>query len=404
METSQTIDVKGLEHAERERRVFSSLENLKIGEELRILLEFNPLPLVYLLKAREEFMVTYEKEGPDEWILAVKRTGDHKPRKEDLRELLKGLKKGELTEEKKARAKEFFKSVDAKTIGDLEQELIREGVSHEEVRKSLCDIHLEVMKDSLVEKRAEVSAPHPVHTFMEEHAIIQEKLRALARLVERIKGMGSFEDFGDDLTELQDIAHHLLEAESHHQREEDVLFPVLESHDVVEPPRIMKLDHAEFRKRKKELFEVAHHHEEYDFASFKDKVVSLGEYLVRELDGHIFREDNILYQIALQVLNPEEWEYVKEECDRIGYCCFTPEAAIKEEVVELDLRSMPPFERHAKIFQTWESLKPGQALRLINDHDPKPLHYQFEAEQKGKYEWQYEEQGPVNWKVKIKRI
>lgn len=386
METRQTIDAKGLKHAEREKRIFTSLENLKTGEELRIVLEFNPLSLVYLLKAREEFKVSYEKEGPDEWILAVKRRGNHKPRKEDLWELLKGLKQEELTEEKKAKAKEFFKSVDAKTIGDLEQELIREGVSHEEVRKSLCDIHLEVMKDSLVEKRVEISPPHPVHTFMEEHAVIQEKLRALAHLVERIKGMSSFEDFGDDLTELQDIAHHLLEAESHHQREEDVLFPVLESHDVVEPPQIMKLDHVEFRKRKKELFEVAHHHEEYDFASFKNKVISRGEYLVRELDGHIFKEDNILYQIALQVLNPEEWEYVKKECDRIGYCCFTPESAIKEEAVELDLRSMPPFERHAKIFQAWESLKPGQTLRIINDHDPKPLRYQFEAEQKGKYE------------------
>jgi uncharacterized protein (DUF2249 family) len=43
-------------------------------------------------------------------------------------------------------------------------------------------------------------------------------------------------------------------------------------------------------------------------------------------------------------------------------------------------------------------------LRIINDHDPKPLHYQFEAEQKGKYEWEYEKQGPSDWIVKIKRV
>ena len=75
-----------------------------------------------------------------------------------------------------------------------------------------------------------------------------------------------------------------------------------------------------------------------------------------------------------------------------------------EETVELDLRSMPPFERHVKIFQLWQSLKLGQALRIINDHDPKPLYYQFEAEEKGKYEWQYEQQGPKDWIIKIRRI
>jgi len=51
-------------------------------------------------------------------------------------------------------------------------------------------------------------------------------------------------------------------------------------------------------------------------------------------------------------------------------------------VETLDLRPLPPVERHKKIFQKWEALQPGEVLRIINDHDPKPLYYQFEAEQK----------------------
>lgn len=46
----------------------------------------------------------------------------------------------------------------------------------------------------------------------------------------------------------------------------------------------------------------------------------------------------------------------------------------------------------------------GQSLRIINDHDPKPLCYQFEAEQKGRFEWEYEQRGPKDWIVKIKRL
>jgi len=72
-------------------------------------------------------------------------------------------------------------------------------------------------------------------------------------------------------------------------------------------------------------------------------------------------------------------------------------------VETLDLRPLPPVERHKMIFQKWETLQPGEVLRIINDHDPKPLYYQFEAEEKGKFEWQYEQQGPVDWIFNIKR-
>jgi DUF438 domain-containing protein len=98
----------------------------------------------------------------------------------------------------------------------------------------------------------------------------------------------------------------------------------LEKHDISEPSRIMKMDHLEFKKRKQELYKLVYNHEDYDFGEFKEKVVELGGYLTRQLESHIFKEDNILYQIALQVLSRDEWDDVKKEADKIGYCCFTP--------------------------------------------------------------------------------
>ncbi len=75
-----------------------------------------------------------------------------------------------------------------------------------------------------------------------------------------------------------------------------------------------------------------------------------------------------------------------------------------EEMQTLDLRPMPIPERHEKIFQIWDTLKPGQTLRIINDHDPKPLWYQFEVEYKDHYAWEYEQTGPNDWIVRIKKI
>lgn len=406
MNPVKTINVKGLEHAQREELIFPGIEALKPGETARLVVEFNPIPLVYLLKAQEGIEVGYEKEGPDEWILRITRKAKEEDKKEQFRELLTELGSPQLSEAVKEKARTLLQEVDAKSLGILEQELIREGVSHETIRKSLCDIHLEVMRDSLVAKRQEVSAPHPVHTFMQEHEHIVASLKDLDAIVKRLEDLTSYEDMGQDMEKLKDIAHHLVEAESHHQREEEVLFPRMEAHDVVEPPEIMKLDHIEFRKRKQALYQVAHNSADYAFPEFKAKVTEYGKYLTKELESHIFKEDNILYQIALQVLTPEEWAKVKEECDKVGYCCFTPEDYKQEaaKMVELDLRKIMPFERHELIFQKWDALQPSDTLKIINDHDPKPLRYQFEVEYKGHYEWQYDQQGPKDWIVRIKRI
>jgi uncharacterized protein (DUF2249 family) len=70
---------------------------------------------------------------------------------------------------------------------------------------------------------------------------------------------------------------------------------------------------------------------------------------------------------------------------------------------ELDVREIPPARRHALIFHTYEALEPGRAFVLVNDHDPKPLYYQFEAERRGEFTWDYLEQGPEVWRVRIGR-
>jgi len=70
----------------------------------------------------------------------------------------------------------------------------------------------------------------------------------------------------------------------------------------------------------------------------------------------------------------------------------------------IDVRPIIPREKHPAIFSMFNSLQPGETMLLINDHDPKPLYYQMEAEIAGKFEWEYMEQGPEVWKVNIKKV
>jgi uncharacterized protein (DUF2249 family) len=70
----------------------------------------------------------------------------------------------------------------------------------------------------------------------------------------------------------------------------------------------------------------------------------------------------------------------------------------------VDVREIQPRERHPLIFGTFDELSPGEALMLINDHDPKPLFYQFQAESGGKFTWDYLENGPEVWRVRIGKV
>ena len=67
----------------------------------------------------------------------------------------------------------------------------------------------------------------------------------------------------------------------------------------------------------------------------------------------------------------------------------------------IDVRAIVPRERHPLIFNTFHDLAPGTAFLLVNDHDPKPLYYQFQAELGGQFKWEYLESGPEVWKVRI---
>lgn len=70
----------------------------------------------------------------------------------------------------------------------------------------------------------------------------------------------------------------------------------------------------------------------------------------------------------------------------------------------IDVRSEMPKVRHEIIFDEWAALEPGTAYVLVNDHDPKPLWYQFDAEHNGEFTWDALEEGPEVWRVRIGKV
>jgi uncharacterized protein (DUF2249 family)/quercetin dioxygenase-like cupin family protein len=70
----------------------------------------------------------------------------------------------------------------------------------------------------------------------------------------------------------------------------------------------------------------------------------------------------------------------------------------------LDLRPTPRERRHSTVVYAFDTLGVGESFLLVNDHDPQPLHAQMEQLRQGELAWEYEVQGPYEFRIKVSRI
>jgi len=126
------------------------------------------------------------------------------------------------------------------------------------------------------------------------------------------------------------------------------------------------------------------------FATLRDLALQLEAVLTL----HLEKEERVYLPLFEEHLPEEEQERVLHAMH---------EAHGHESEQALDVRALPPRERHPLIMRTFDALKPGQSFILVNDHDPKPLYYQFQFERAGEFTWEYLEEGPEVWRVRIGR-
>lgn len=71
---------------------------------------------------------------------------------------------------------------------------------------------------------------------------------------------------------------------------------------------------------------------------------------------------------------------------------------------ELDVRSVEPKDRLETIMSAWGRLQAGDELKLTVDHDPKCMYYTLIVDHgENAFFFEYLENGPLTWKVKVTR-
>jgi DUF438 domain-containing protein len=229
-------------------------------------------------------------------------------------------------------------------------------MAREEVQR-LCDVHLAVFKEALEKDKSIAPPGHPVHILMKEHSLLLElaaRLRDITggapvtslatvcgckacSVYEASAGTGpsagvqsgySLSPQQKAMEQVRHIVLHLKSSESHYLREENVLFPYLEKHGVTEPPAIMWMEHNKIRAIKKQLYEMLDTGVTLASKEGQRQLKDMGIALLETLSSHFYKENNILFPTAMKVITNQEWPEIRRQFDEIGYCCFTPEAAV----------------------------------------------------------------------------
>ena len=260
-------------------------------------------------------------------------TPSDEERMDVLKGIIRDLHAGVEMEILRDRFARLCEQVNPTEIARMEQSLIDEGLAEEEVKR-LCDVHVEVFKQSLdTQETPTTPGGHPVHNFMAENRATENILEEIDGITGELGRHPSPETVATHQEALVDLVARLSEIEKHYLRKENQLFPRLEAKGMSGPTQVMWAVHDDIRTALKIAREQA---------ASRDTRVSLTlEELSITIRDMVYKEENILYPMSLEALTHEDWLMVKDGEAEVGFAWIQPlfewsgeEEAIEEAPVE----------------------------------------------------------------------
>ncbi|SNS25383.1 hypothetical protein SAMN05446037_1006240 [Anaerovirgula multivorans] len=239
-------------------------------------------------------------------------------RKKVLKQLIMELHEGKKLEEVKPKFEETFSGIAATEIAEIEQEIIMEGMPIEEVQR-LCDVHASIYKGNIedIHRPADRIPGHPVHTFKLENRALEKHISEVVEPQLEV----FYQDNSDENTyKLIEDLNLLLDIDKHYSRKENLLFPYLEKYGITAPPKVMWGVDDEIRNEIKAVKGLLH-----KFSDNKDEIVDKCKVVLEKIKEMIFKEESILFPMALDTLTEDEWFNIMRESDEIGHCLVEPE-------------------------------------------------------------------------------
>lgn len=234
-------------------------------------------------------------------------------KKRIMKEIITELHKGLSVEEAKDRFEREIGSITSTEIAEVEQSLIDEGLSPDEIKK-FCNVHALLFKSTLEKSTIKEKSPaHPIFLFELENREIE---KVTGKIKEIKNNVGTYEL--DSLKkELNALFNELKNIEIHYVRKEQLLFPYLEKYGFHGPSKVMWGKDNEIRDLLKNSFEEI---KKISGKQELDKYFKANlDPLIEEVEGMIFKEETILFPTSLEKLAVDDWVEILKESDDIGY-------------------------------------------------------------------------------------
>lgn len=250
-------------------------------------------------------------------------------RQKVLKELIMELHNGKSVDDVKERFSQLIEGLEAAEIARMEQNLIKEGISVDEVKR-LCDVHVSVFKEALEKMPDQDQIPgHPIYTFKQENRefekVIDEKIEpALSKL-------RSADDIKVTLYEVREGLNLLMEVNKHYSRKENLLFPYLEKYGVTGPSKVMWAQQDDIRSKLKETLKL--YNEVLEDDSAVENFITLVNEATKMIKDMIYKEEKILFRTSMEFLTQDEWWNIANQSDEIGYCLIEPQNDWKNKVL-----------------------------------------------------------------------
>lgn len=244
---------------------------------------------------------------------------------DDLKQIILHLHRGESPDAVRERLASIVRETDATEVAAMEQQLMADGMSVDEVR-SMCDLHSQVLRDVVkpIQIRMPVPPGHPVDTFRRENAAIREAVAAARAAFSVVAGAASAADLQPEALEAcRASANALFDIDRHYRRKEDLVFPFLEKHGIVGPSKVMWAKDDEARELISALGEALQEHDA-GLDEWKLVLATVGEQALSAVEEMVSKEEMILIPMAMDTLTREEWGVVWAESPRIGWCLVEP--------------------------------------------------------------------------------
>ncbi len=269
-----------------------------------------------LLEMIEDGVKSGEIGNGEEYKKSVKTVNELKAQ---LKTLMKKLfEEGKDIESVKKEFKNIVSKANPILIAVTESELTKEGYSIQDLMKA-CDVHLELFKDQLMNSRRKIPKEHPLRRFIKDHDAMMLWFEQGLQISRKMKERSGYDDARDLIKELEITMKNLKSSENHDVRQENTLFPVLEKYGIEEPPAIMWDEHTKMKEKRNKIEKMLSEIPSKPYEEFVDYLQGTFTYLVETFMKHTQKEQEILYNVALDMLSEKDWQDIQRESDRLGY-------------------------------------------------------------------------------------